>query len=55
MTERGTCLQGHAVREVVGSNPDRDIIILLGGVFQATGEFYSPNIPYIVNSKFIYN
>ena len=48
--------RGRAVREVGGSNPDRGTIV--GGVFHRTRELarFSPrNMPYIVNSKFIYD
>ena len=47
-----TC--GNDVREVGGYNPGRDAII--GGNFHPTRQlarFSPPNMPYIVNSKFI--
>jgi len=45
---------GHAVLEVGGSNPISGTI--LGGVFHPTRQlarFSQPNMPSIVNSKFI--
>jgi len=48
--------RGHAVWEVGGSNPDRGTTV--GGVFHPTrslARLSPPNMPYIVNSKFIYN
>ena len=45
---------GHSVREVAGSRLGRDT--KLGGVFHPARQlarFSPPNIPYILNSKFI--
>ena len=46
---------GHAVWEVGGSNPSHGTIV---GVFHPTRQlvrFSSPNMPYIVNDKFLQN